>query len=75
MSVVSPPNDAHLLASQAERELGRLLYLPVYPGVTAAELERLAEAIAGFGAEPAEQETPQARESILSGQQSKEAAA
>jgi hypothetical protein len=75
MSVVEPPDAAHARAGQAEQELGRLLYLPVYPGVSATDLERLAEAIAGFGAEPAEQETPQAQEVSLSGQQSKEAAA
>jgi dTDP-4-amino-4,6-dideoxygalactose transaminase len=75
MSVVEPPDTTHPRASQAERELGRLLYLPVYPGVAATDLERLAEAIVGFGAEPAEQETPQAQEGSLSGQQSKEAAA
>jgi perosamine synthetase len=75
MSVVEPRDATHQRAIHAERELARLLYLPVYPGVAVADLERLAEAIAGFGAEPVGQEMPQAQESHVSGQQSKEAAA
>ena len=75
MSVVPAPDDSRLAARHAEHELGRLLYLPVYPGLAGADLERLAEAIAGFGAEPVRQETPQAQEESLSGQQSEEAAA
>ena len=75
MSVVEPHDPAHQRALQAEQDLGRLLYLPVYPGLAAGDLKRLAEAIAGFGAEPVGQETPQAPEDSLSGQQSKEAAA
>lgn len=71
MSVVEPSNAGYQRAIHAQRELGRLLYLPVYPGVAVAELKRLAEAIAGFSAEPVGQETPQAQEGSLSGQQSK----
>lgn len=76
MCAVEPPDDSRPRASEVERELKRLLYLPVYPGISTAELERLAEAIAGFQAEPvSNQEVPQAQETQLSGQESKEEAA
>jgi dTDP-4-amino-4,6-dideoxygalactose transaminase len=76
MCVVEPPDGSGSRASQVERELNRLLYLPVYPRLSAADLERLAEAIAGFQAQPASsQEMPQAQETQLSGHESKDAAA
>jgi dTDP-4-amino-4,6-dideoxygalactose transaminase len=75
MCVAEPRDASHPPAHQTARDLSRLLYLPVYPGLAVADLERLAEAIAGFGAELVEQETPQAQEESLSGQQSKKEAA
>jgi len=76
MCAVEPPDDSRPRARQVERELKRLLYLPVYPGLTIPDLERLVEAIAGFEAlVVTDQEMPQAQETCLSGQESKEAAA
>lgn len=68
MCVVPPPDETRPRACLTERGFERLLYLPVYPGVTAGELERLAEAVAGFAAAPApSQEMPTAQEASLSG--------
>ncbi len=52
LSVVSPPsNRPELRAVEAEQALQRLLYLPVYRGISTQELERLAIALQPIGAD------------------------
>jgi dTDP-4-amino-4,6-dideoxygalactose transaminase len=68
MCVVPPPDDTYPPARHAEGDLPRLLYLPIYPGISPAEIERLGEALAGYTAVQAtEQEMPAAQEVNLSG--------
>ena len=63
------------LCGLSTRELERLLYLPVYPGVTSADLHLLAAALAGFSAPSIAQETTTAQEASLSGEESGKAVA
>ena len=68
MCVVPSPHSFFPAAENAERAFARLLYLPIYPGVTHAELRRMATAIETFNVIVAPQETPVAQEVSLPGE-------
>jgi dTDP-4-amino-4,6-dideoxygalactose transaminase len=48
MCVVPPSHAGQARAERTERDLARILYLPVYPGVTRSELDRMAKAVTEF---------------------------